>query len=102
MSKAFRGVVAGSVGLAIALAQAQSGFAQTPPTTAASSSEVDSSGTLEEIVVTAEKRSEDVQKIPVVVATASSEQLERAGTLQLRDLERALPDVIIAPQGNRP
>jgi iron complex outermembrane recepter protein len=100
MSKAFRGVVAGSVGLAIALAQAQSGFAQTPPTTAASSPEVDSSGTLEEIVVTAEKRSEDVQKIPVVVVTASSEQLERAGTLQLRDLERALPDVIIAPQGN--
>jgi iron complex outermembrane recepter protein len=99
MSKAFRGVVAGSVGLAIALAQAQSGFAQTPPTTAASSSEVDSSGSLEEIVVTAEKRSEDVQKIPVVVATASAEQLERAGALQLRDLERAIPDVIIAPQG---
>jgi iron complex outermembrane recepter protein len=100
MSTALRGVVAGSVALAIALAQAQTGFAQTSPTTAATAPEAEGSGGLEEIVVTAEKRSEDVQKIPVAVATASSDELERSGALQLRDLERAIPDVIIAPQGS--
>jgi iron complex outermembrane recepter protein len=105
MSIAFRGVLAGSAALALGLAQAPVSFAQSattsPPTTAStdSSGAADSSGALEEVVVTAEKRSEDVQKIPVAVATASGDELVRSGALQLRDLERAIPDVEIAPQG---
>jgi hypothetical protein len=76
-------------------------WAQSPTETpeGANSTTENSSGQLEEVVVTAEKRTEDVQKIPIVVETASAEDLERSGALQLRDLERAIPDVIIAPQG---
>jgi len=106
MSSVFRGVLAGSAALALGLAQAPISFAQTAtpaPSTATntdSSAATDSSGALEEVVVTAEKRSEDVQKIAIDVATASGDQLERTGALQLRDVERAIPDVIIAPQGS--
>jgi iron complex outermembrane receptor protein len=76
-------------------------WAQSPTETpeGANSTTENASGQLEEVVVTAEKRTEDVQKIPIVVETASAEDLERSGALQLRDLERAIPDVIIAPQG---
>jgi iron complex outermembrane recepter protein len=99
MSKSYRGVLAGSAAVAIVLGQVPTGYGQTPPTTAATAPEAEGSGGLEEIVVTAEKRTEDVQKIPVVVATVSSDELQRSGAEQLKDIERAIPDVLIAPQG---
>jgi iron complex outermembrane receptor protein len=100
MSTALRGLVAGSVALAIALGQTPSGFAQTPPTTAATAPEGENAGGLEEIVVTAEKRTEDVQKVPVVVAAVSSDEMQRVGAEQLKDIERAIPDLIINTQGS--
>lgn len=47
--------------------------------------------TLEEIVVTARKREESVQDIPVVVTAFTSEELSRRGVTELEDIAAATP-----------
>jgi iron complex outermembrane receptor protein len=86
---------------ALAQPQTAASAAATPAAAVTTDQTTTSQGTnvLQEVVVTAEKRTEDVQKTPIVVNTATAEQLERSGALQLTDIEKTIPDVIIAPQG---
>lgn len=49
------------------------------------------SGELQEIVVTAQKRSENLQKVPIAVSTATPEQLATAGVRTTQDLAVAMP-----------
>jgi iron complex outermembrane receptor protein len=56
--------------------------------------------TLEEVIITAQKREENLQKTPVAVATVSQEDLVRLGATQLADLEKAIPDVKLNRQGS--
>jgi iron complex outermembrane recepter protein len=56
----------------------------------------DESDKLEEIVVTAEKRSEDIQKVPIQVQAFSSEQLESANVKNTQQLLNLVPNVTLA------
>jgi iron complex outermembrane recepter protein len=56
----------------------------------------DDSGALGEIVVTAQKRSESAQRIPVTVQALSGEMLERTGSKDLLQAVRAVPGVIFS------
>jgi iron complex outermembrane receptor protein len=78
--------IAGSLSLLVVSLLAQSAHAQSA---AATTSGVDSAG-LEEVIVTAEKRTENVQKTPIAITTISGSQIaERAED----DLQTALRNV---------
>mgnify|MGYP000615411158 CR=1 FL=1 len=53
----------------------------------------DSAGSLEEIVVTASKREENLQQVPVAITALSAEMLERAGVNKLSDFIALTPNV---------
>ena len=57
--------------------------------TAAHAADVSSENTLEEVVVTAQKRVENVQEVPVSLTVISSEQLQRQGVANIADLSRS-------------
>jgi len=52
------------------------------------SAEASTEGTLQEVVVTAQKRSESVQEVPVSVTVLSNEELSRQGVQTISDLAR--------------
>jgi iron complex outermembrane recepter protein len=54
-----------------------------------------SPGALEEVVVTAQKRSEDLQKVPITISAVSSEQLQAAGVLSTADIGNAVAGVAV-------
>ncbi len=49
--------------------------------------------TVEEIIVTARKRSESIQDVPVAVSALSVEQVERGNIQRVQDLEKLAPNV---------
>ena len=51
---------------------------------------------LEEIVVTAQKRSEDLQDTPVAVTAFTGEQLQQAGVFDAIGLSNVVPNVTVA------
>jgi len=51
----------------------------------------DSGGALQEIVVTAQKRQQNVDSVPMSITTASGEQLENAGIRDVSDLPKITP-----------
>ena len=59
----------------------------------AQTSENSSSYTVEEIIVTARKRSESIQDVPVAVSALSVEQVERGNIQRVQDLEKLAPNV---------
>lgn len=71
----------------LALAWASDALAQDPASSTGGQVEVD------EIVVTAQRRSEPLVDVPISVAVASSEDLERAGGNSLENLTRVTPGV---------
>ncbi|WP_313805163.1 TonB-dependent receptor [Sphingobium sp.] len=48
---------------------------------------------LQEIIVTAQRRSENLQKVPIAVAVATADQLKASGVSSMVDLKVALPGV---------
>jgi iron complex outermembrane receptor protein len=50
---------------------------------------------LEEIIVTARKRSESIQDVPVAVSALSVEQIERGNIQRVQDLEKLAPNVVM-------
>jgi iron complex outermembrane recepter protein len=77
-----------NVGL-VFLSSVQGGFAEAQESAPANQS----SGQLETIIVTAEKRSEDLQNAPVAVQSIAGDSLAQNGVLDLRDLSREVPAV---------
>ena len=57
---------------------------------------------VEEIVVTAQKREQKLQDVPVAVSAYGSEQLEAQSVLTLTDLSAKSPNVVLAPVGAYP
>lgn len=55
----------------------------------------DRTGSLEEIVVTARKRAEDLQTTPVAVSAISAETLERNRLVRLDDLQQTVPSLVV-------
>lgn len=50
-------------------------------------------GALEEIVVTAQKRSEDLQQVPIAISAFSAETLQRKGITSVDQLSNLSPNV---------
>ncbi len=59
---------------------------------------------LEEVVVTAQKRVESLQDVPVAVTAISGEKIVEAGILDLQDLTSYVPNVVMfnSPGGGSP
>ena len=57
-------------------------------------------GGLEEIVVTARKREERVQTVPLAITAFSQADLQKDHVQQLRDLSQAVPSFSIPPPAN--
>src|ERR1700686_5360981 len=56
-------------------------------------------GTLEEVVVTAQKRSEDLQKVPISLQVLSGEKLEQLQVSGFDDYARLLPSLSFRSYG---
>ncbi len=61
--------------------------------------DADRPGDLEEIIVTAQRREERLQEVPIAITVQSGEQLDKAGVTNLRDLVVVAPGVRIAGAG---
>jgi iron complex outermembrane receptor protein len=64
-----------------------------PPAASAASSIRDTGGTLAEVVVTAEKRTENLQDTPVAVVAVSGSALNSEGIREFTNLEKVAPEV---------
>ena len=53
-----------------------------------------------EIIVTARKRSERLQDVPVTITAFSAETLEKAGIKNVDDIGRSLPNVVLNRRGD--
>jgi len=62
-------------------------------TSPAMAQEADDSVGIEEIIVTAQKVSEDVQDVPIAITALTGERLEQAGTTSLESIGRLVPSV---------
>lgn len=100
-STALRRLMLTAAGSALVLGLAPKALAQVavPPADHEAAQEV------QEIVVTAQRRSENIQNVPVSVQALSAAQLEREGIKQTSDIARVTPNVTIAMpngEGNQP
>ena len=80
----------------IADAQAPSA---TSPTTAPAAAANQPSGSIEEIIVTAQKRSERLQDVPVTITALSGVYLEKAGIERMSDLPTGVSGLLWSNQG---
>ncbi len=71
-------------GAALSVAMATSAFAQ------------DAAGGIEEVVVTAQKRSENLQKVAAAVSAVTADTLQRQGVKQITDIARTVPEITVA------
>ena len=96
MSRIRNLVLLGSSSLAVALAQAAvAEESRSNPTVV--------ENTLEEIIVTAQKRSESINSVPMTITAVSGEELQRAGVKSTDDLVKIVPSLSVAKsQSNTP
>lgn len=82
-------VLAGAVSAALSTtALAQQSGPQAP--------ELQDAAVLEEVVVTAQKRSEDIQKVPIAITVLSGEQLGEQGIRRAEDLSIGVPNLQVS------
>ena len=83
----------GSLAVIAFVAFAGQAYAQSAPTNppAAPAEEDEEMTTVDQIVVTAQKREQNLQDVPVVVTTISEELLEDAGVRDIQDLQILAP-----------
>ena len=81
------------MGVCVVLASLGAGaaLAQTP--------EPEGAGTLEEIVITAQRRTENLQKVPIAVTALTGDQLDSKAVVRLSDLQFASPSLSITDAG---
>lgn len=96
-----RAVSIAAMFLAQGQALAQAGSQEAPPAPDQTVA-TDTSGTLEEIIVTAQQRSESLQKAAVPVAVVSGDKLLESGVTGLDSLNKLVPSlqVVASGQGN--
>ncbi|MBE9549606.1 MAG: TonB-dependent receptor [Proteobacteria bacterium] len=56
----------------------------------------DGAGALEEVVVTARKRTESLQEVPISVSAINSATMEKLGATKVRDLEHVVPNLVFS------
>jgi len=59
-----------------------------------------SQGTLEEVIVTAQKRAENVQNVPITMQAYSGEMLQNAGISQITDVTKLAPNLNVVVQNS--
>lgn len=91
MHSARRSTVRFAVGAALALAAATAGAQSAAP---AESQGAASGSLLEEVTVTAQRREEAVQTVPIAVSAFTDVQLERLNITQTLDLVKLIPNMI--------
>lgn len=79
-------------------AMAQDAASASPPAEAAQGD-----GGIEEIIVTANKRSENMQKVPIAITAVTAERLEKVGITTTQDLTQVVSGLAITtgPEGTR-
>ncbi len=80
----------------LAVAMSAAVLASTIPLLASAQEEGSRRRGLEEIVVTAQKREQKLQDVPMAVTAVSGAQLEQQGITQFQDLLRSVPGVSFA------
>ncbi|WP_017667607.1 TonB-dependent receptor [Sandarakinorhabdus sp. AAP62] len=78
---------------AIAVCSASTALAQT-----AAAAPAEDSG-IEEIIVTAQRRSENLQRVAVAVSAVSSKELIASGVSDVQNLGRLVPSLVVQPNG---
>lgn len=86
--------------VALSLGASQTAYAQSPADPA--ETETGQSGQLEEIIVTAQRRSEAAQDVPISLQSFSSEQLSRASVRSTEDLTSVVSGLLVQPSAARP
>ena len=98
-----KAILLGSTCSLVACFLAQGAWARaeaiTAPATGASASE--DSASVGEVVVTARRRAEDIQKTPISVSAISHEQIRAAGVRSVQDLTTLVPGVNFTGSGSR-
>jgi iron complex outermembrane receptor protein len=89
------GLAAGSVAVVLASTSAWAQAGSAPEATAA-----DSGGQLDEVVVTARRRAEALQDVPVAVAVVNAATLETRGIHTEADLQLSIPGLIVRTSNN--
>ena len=84
-----------AAGIVLAAGLTPAGAAPAPEPAAAPASD----SSLTEIVVTAERREENLQKTPLALQVVSAQELADAGVVQVRDLVSVVPGLIIGQGG---
>jgi iron complex outermembrane receptor protein len=69
---------------------------------AAAAAPADTEGTLEEIVVTAQRRAENIQSVPVAITLVDEKQLDRQGVTSITDLSKASASLEFSPPARSP
>src|ERR1035438_3853169 len=76
-----------------AAAAADPAATASPPTDAADAADAADAGTLLEVVVTARRRSEDLQNVPIAVTALNAEQLQTQNVQSLTDVTAVAPNI---------
>src|SRR3984893_19387657 len=70
-----------------------------PAVGTAANADEDSAGALEDIVVTAQRRSESLQSVPISVTALDSSTIQSMGLTRLSDLAREVPGLNVVSSG---
>jgi iron complex outermembrane receptor protein len=65
---------------------------------AADAAATGSTGTIEEVIVTAQRREESLQKVPVAVTAVTSKEVEKAGVASTDQLQTMVPGLVMTQQ----
>ncbi|HMI18666.1 MAG TPA: TonB-dependent receptor plug domain-containing protein, partial [Sphingomonas sp.] len=87
------------IGTALGSGLATAALAQAAAAPAAPAAATDANNAAE-IVVTAQKRTQNVQDVPLAVQVVGSTQLQAAGVRDFNDLTRVAPSLIVRPAEN--
>lgn len=82
--------------LAASTALATLALASMPTTAWAQDAADQSEGGIAEIIVTAQKRSENVQSVPIAISVATGEDIERLQVTNIASLQYATPSLVVA------
>ena len=93
------GCTAMAVALSLSAVQAQAAGAAAP---AGGAANADAASTISELIVTAEKRSERLQDVPVAISAFSAEQRSLVGINSIQDLTDYTPGLTYSSIDNRP
>ena len=74
------------------------GFTTVRAQTAGNTAEATDTGALEEIVVSARRRTESLHDTPVAITAISTSQLESKAAMTIGDLQGAAPNILITQQ----